>query len=56
MYNEGTTGRTVDICAWTWNLWCGCTGNTSKQGKMTASSEDFFSEDDFEAVLAILCC
>ena len=34
----------------------GRTGNTSKQLRMTASSEDFVSEDNFEAVLATLCC
>ena len=36
--------------------WGGRTGNTSKQQRMSASSEDFVSEDNFDAVLATLCC
>ena len=36
---------------------CGsCTGNTSKQQKMAASSEYFLSEDDFEGALTTFCC
>ena len=31
-------------------------GNTSKQWEMAASSENFLSENDFEAVLATFCC
>ena len=43
----------IDIFAWTLNFWGGHTGNTSKQQKIAATSEDFLSEDDFEAVLPL---
>lgn len=53
---SGHTGRIVDNFAWTWNFWSGRTGNTSKQWEMAASSENFLSEDDFNAALATFCC
>ena len=34
----------------------GCIGDTTKQRKMSAFSEDFLNEDDFEAALATFCC
>ena len=49
-------GRIVDIFAWTWNFGRVCPENTSKQQNIADSSEDFFSEDDFNAVLAPFCC
>ena len=33
---ERYTSRIVDIFAWPWNIWGGCTVNTSKQQKMVA--------------------
>ena len=37
------------------SFWDGSTGNTSKQQKMAAFSDNFLSGDGFESVLAIFC-
>ena len=49
-------GRIVNVSSWTWNFWGDGTGNTSKQQKIAAFNEKFQGENDFEAVLATLCC
>ena len=49
-------GRIIDIFAGIWNFWGGHTGNTSKQQKMAAFSENFHNKEEFEAVLTIFCC
>ena len=49
---DGNTGPTVEIFAWTWNIW----GWLYRAYIKTAASGDFyeelFSENDFETVLA----
>ena len=41
---------------WFWNLLGDRTGFISKQQKMTAFSEDFHRENNFEIFLATFCC
>ena len=36
--------------------WSGRTGDTSKHRNMAAFSEEFLSENDYDAVLATFCC
>ena len=48
--------RNVGIFAWIWHFWGSCAENTSKQQKVAASSQNFLSENDFDAVLATFCC
>ena len=49
---DGNTGTTVEILAWTWNIW----GWLYRAYIKTATSGDFyeelFSENDFETILA----
>ena len=46
----------VGIFIWTWNFWSGRAANKSKQQKVSASSVDFLSENDFEVDLTTFCC
>ena len=54
----GNTGGIVDIFAWTWNFWGGCTDNALKQQQMTvftvSAKHGCFHclSEEFEVVLA----
>ena len=53
---SGNTGSTVNIFAWTWNIWGGRTEHTSKQQKILTFVKKLLIESDFEVVLATFCC
>ena len=38
---NGKEGLIVNVFAWTWHFWSGCTGNTSNQLKIAAFNEGF---------------
>ena len=45
-------GRIVNVFAWNWHFWSGCTETTSNQLKMAAFNEYFLSGDDLKSIKA----
>ena len=48
-------GYIVDVSSETRTFWSGRTGNTSKQQKIVAFSENFLNEDNFKDILDTFC-